>query len=91
MASPVFCGVLIRYFVTPHPRSEVLASIFVMMLRVIFVPPAAIANYFLNPIMAALDHFFVGITGGCFLRTIALHVCLGKPFCLCVVRHDQEE
>jgi hypothetical protein len=62
-----------------------------MMLRVIFVPPTAIANYFLNPIMAALDNFFVSITGGCFLGAVALHVCLGKPLCLCVVRHDQEE
>ena len=89
MAGPVFGRVLISYFVTPHPRSEVFPAIFIMMLRIVFISPATVADYFFYAIVAAFNHFFMRVARWCFLGAVALEVSLCKPFRLSVVRHDQ--
>jgi len=88
MAGPVFGRVLIRYFVTPHPSPEVCPAIFVMMLRVILVPSASVANYLFYAIVAAFDYLLMRITRWRLLGAVALHVGLCKPLCLGVICHD---
>jgi len=89
MAGPVFGRVLIRYFVTPHPRPEIFSAIFVVVLRVIFVPSAPVANYLFYAIVAAFDYLLMRIARGSLLWAVALHVGFCKPLCFSVVCHDQ--
>jgi hypothetical protein len=89
MTRPILGRVLIRYFVTPHPSPEVCSAIFVVMLCVILVPPASVANYFFYAIVAAFDYLLMRITRWRLLGAVALHVGFCKPLRLSVVCHDQ--